>query len=107
MLHRRGSASLSFVAEYDLGTTSLAELDAKTYYAFPVTVLDDDSLWHVAGRMNAPAGLAGVQHVIKTANAGSSFSSFENGWSTDHCSALEIGLDSGGNRDYKAVRQTP
>jgi hypothetical protein len=104
MLHRRGAASLSFVAEYDLGNTTLAELNAKTYFAFPVCVLDDDALWHVAGRMNAPVGLAGTQHIIKTANTGGAWTSFESGWGTSYCAALEIGLLSGSNRDYKAVK---
>lgn len=105
MLHRRGATSLNFVAEYDLGATTLAELEVRTYYAFPVCVLDDDALWHVAGRMNAPAGLGGVRHIIRTANTGAAWSGFEGSWSTDYCATLYIGLDNDGDREFYAVRQ--
>jgi hypothetical protein len=105
MLHRRGAASLSFVAEYDLGTTTLAELDDRTYYAFPVCVLDDDTLWHVAGRMNAPVGLVGVYHIIQTGDAGTGWANTESGWGTDHCGALVIGLNESSERQFYAVRQ--
>lgn len=99
------ASTLAYVTRYDLGAATLVEVDARTYYAFPVTVLDDSNLWHVAGRMLDPAGLSGTQHVIKTANAGSSWSSVESGWNNDHCASLVVGNLDGSNRDYKAMRQ--
>jgi hypothetical protein len=90
----------------DLGSASLAEVDDRTYYAFPVTGLGDDELVFVAGRMTAPAGLAGVQHIIKSVDGGAVFASVESGWDTDHCGAFEAGLaNESGDRQFYAVRQ--
>jgi len=99
--------AITYDSEEALGAATLAEVDNRDCFAFPVTVLDDDDRFYVAGRMNAPAGLAGTQHVIISDDAGATFSSFENGWSTDHCGALSVGLASGGSRPFYAVRQPP
>jgi len=101
-------STLAYVSEFALGACTSTELDDLDYIAYPATVIDDDDLWYVYGRMNAPQALANPEHIIKTANAGSSFSSFENGWSTDYCISLVVDPDDGAaNRAHYAVRQTP
>jgi hypothetical protein len=92
-----------YQATHALGAALLAEV-ADTYHAFPVAVVDDSDLWHVAGRMDAPAGLAGVQHIIKTTDAGSSWQSVEASWGADRCTQLAVAAEAGGSRLMHAVR---
>jgi hypothetical protein len=101
--------SVAYNTEYSLGNTTSAEFAARTYWAFPVTVVDDDDTWFMAGRMNAPQALASPEHVITTANAGSAWSSEENGWGTDICMAFYAGEDpeESGDRIFMAIRGAP
>lgn len=89
-------SNLAYDTEFDLGAASLTEVNDKTYTAFPVTVLDDDALWFVAGRMNAPQTLANPEHIISTADSGANWVSVENGLGTSYVAALEAGLDNSG-----------
>lgn len=74
-----------------LGAATEAEMNAKTWIAYPRGVYGVDNACLVFGRMDAPDGLASPEHVISTVDAGSSFQSIENGWSVDHCGALVYG----------------
>jgi hypothetical protein len=94
------AATLDFVDKIALGTVTLAEFDAKTYVAYPQTVLDDDNLWFVYGRMNAPQGLANPEHIIKTANAGTAWASVANGFGAKHVATLSVGLLDGADRIF-------
>lgn len=99
-------SDMSYVGVTNLGAATITEVIDRNYYAFPVTVYDDNATWYIAGRMVNPAGLVGTYHIIQTTNDVPPFSSFENGWSTDHCASLIVGSDDGvGNRDYWAARQ--
>jgi hypothetical protein len=98
-------ADLVFQESFDLGAAAVADVAARTWYAFPATVLDDADLWYVAGRMNgppAPISLAGTRHIIRTEDAGAAWENIENGWGDDHCSALVVGSES--SRQYWAMR---
>jgi hypothetical protein len=88
-------ATLAYSTEYNLGDCTEAELNALTYTAFPVTVFDNDDVWYVAGRMNAPQGLSNPEHVIRTTDAGDTWESVEDGWTTGICAALQVGLANG------------
>jgi hypothetical protein len=74
-----------------LGLASEAEMNAKSWIAYPRGVYGSDNACLIFGRMDAPNGLASPEHVISTVDAGSSFQSIENGWSVDHCGALVYG----------------
>lgn len=99
-LHQRDASDLTFTADFSMGASTLANLDDRDLFAFPVVVLDDDDRWYVAGRMVDPGGLTGTYHVITTANAGSSFSSVDNLHGTQHVGALEVGVDVSGDREF-------
>lgn len=105
-LEKYATSTMTRSSQTSLGAATLAELNANTYIARVAGVPGDKASVYVYGRMNAPAGLTGVRHVIKSANGGSSFSSVENGWSTDFCVALEVVAVSGTNTIF-ALRQTP
>ena len=81
---------LSIVNRYSLGAATWAQMAANTYIARPFALFGDDSEVYIAGRMNAPQGLANPEHVIGTANGGASFASIENGWSTDWCGCMYV-----------------
>lgn len=98
-LQKRTVSTLATEAEYDLGGANQAEMEAQTYWAHPHTPPFDKDYCVVFGRMNAPAGLSGIQHVILTTTGGTSFSSVENGWGSDVCGALLVGeLSASGQR---------
>jgi hypothetical protein len=90
-IQRRLVSDLSCDRETDLGEATEAEVDAKAWIAYPMTPFGDASKCYVFGRMDAPASLSGTQHIIKTTDAASTFSSVESGWSTDYCSAFRAG----------------
>lgn len=96
------NSSMVYSTEFSLGAATLTEIDDRDYFAFPVAVLDNDDLWHVAGRMDAPAGLTGTQHIIKSANAGGAWSSVESDQGSGVISGLVVKLDNAGDRDYFA-----
>lgn len=109
----------AFSSEVDLGNTSAAELTAKTYLAFPVATPDysaasPDTIapWYVAGRLNSPAGLSGVKHVITYDGAWAEVDLLDNvgvaeAWGTDYCGSLVVGPDDPEGREYWAARQAP
>ena len=78
------------VAEFSLGAASLAEVDNKTWWAYPLAVDGDDLEVIIYGRMNNPAGL-GTSHIIWSTDAGFSFALMEGGWGDDHCGAMVNG----------------
>lgn len=92
-------ADLAYSAKYSLGGAAEADVFTnKTLIAYPATVLDDDDLWHIYGRMNAPQGLDNPEHIIKTTDAGSSWASVDKVHGTGHVSFLDVGLDDSGDR---------
>lgn len=68
--------------EVDLGSCTIAELNNGTYYAAPYTPTFTKNRVYIFGRMSSPAGLSGVQHLIQSADGGSTFTSGENGLGT-------------------------
>lgn len=103
-LEKWNADTMTREAAESLGAATLAELDANTYVARVAAVPGDKDSVYVYGRMAAPGGLAGTQHVIRSANGGTSFESIEAGWTTDICVALEVVKVSGSNTVY-ALRQ--
>ncbi len=76
VLQKRDTSDLSLTASFALGTSTSAELDEKTFIAQPFTpALFDNDILFVYGRMNAPQGLANPEHVIRTLDGGSSWTS--------------------------------
>lgn len=82
--------SLAIVARYELGAATWAQMLANTYIAYPFSLFGDDNEVYIAGRMNAPQGLANPEHVIGTADGGASFASIENTWGTDWCGCMYV-----------------
>lgn len=100
------ASTLAYSAKYSLGAAAESDVFTnKTLAAYPLTVLDDDDLWFIYGRMNAPQSLANPEQIIKTTDAGSGWASVENTWGDDVCLWLDVGLDSGGDRQFKALGQ--
>ena len=81
------SSDDSLAAQTSLGSATLAQVDAKTYSAFPYTPYDFSIDCYVFGRMNAPTGLAGNQHVISSDTSGV-LSSVISAWSSDYAGAI-------------------
>ena len=82
--------SMAIAIRYDLGAATWAQMAADTYIARPFAVFGDDLEVYIAGRMNAPQGLANPEHIIGTSDGGLSFISIENGWSSDYCGSLYV-----------------
>ncbi len=61
-----------------LGACTEAQLDARTFAAWPLADRTNELGCYVYGRMNAPAGLSNPEHVIRTANLGATFTSIDN-----------------------------
>lgn len=91
-------STMAYNAQFAMGETTLAELDANTYTAYPATVIDDDNSWWVFGRLNAPQGLSDPEHIITTDDAGSGWSSVANGFDTKFVAALSASLLDGSDR---------
>jgi hypothetical protein len=73
---------------YDLGSATIAQVDARTYYAIPGASFGSDDILYVAGRMNAPQGLSNPSHIIYSATGGLAWSETEASWGADHCGAI-------------------
>lgn len=87
-LQVRDMSDLStIVYDWSLGVATLAEVDNKTYWAFPMAGGFSDDEVIVFGRMNDPSGL-GLVHVIYSADAGVNFSTMVDDWGDDHCGAM-------------------
>ncbi len=69
---------LGNTARFLLGACTEAQLDARTFIAWPMADRTNELGCFVYGRMNAPAGLSNPEHVIRTANLGATFTSIEN-----------------------------
>lgn len=96
--------ALVYQEEHSLGDATLSEIDAGTYHAFPVTVIDDPELWYVAGRMQAPQGLGDPTHIVQIIGAGVSWSAFEFGWGDKRCLAFEVKAAVDFERAYYALK---
>jgi hypothetical protein len=96
--------TLSSTATLVTGTTSEDVLD-KAAIAYPLTPLGNKSLLYIYGRLTNPSGLSGTIAIMKSSNAGSSYSSVINNWGDDHCGALQVSRDNGGARALWAVKQ--
>lgn len=72
----------------DLGSTTVAQVLAQTYLAYPFIPFGYEDTVYVYGRMNDPESLGSPAHVIRTINAGAAFTLIEDGWGVDHCGAL-------------------
>ena len=88
-----------------LGECSRAELDNNTYSAKPFTPPFAKDEVYVYGRMNAPAGQVGIQHLIKSTDQGVTWQSVENSLGTSHINAFSAGWDNveAGKRELNAV----
>lgn len=90
-------------AEYTLGNATQWQMENKYFTASPACALDStDEVW-VYGRMNNPQSL-GLTHVIKSSNAGTSFTSVKNDLDLDWVGSMRVGMGSGGSRNIYGVR---
>ena len=95
--------TLSTLTESDrhtLGFASEAEVNSKTWIAYPYGIFGSDDAVVVFGRMDDPQGLSSPEHIIYTGNAGASFSSIENNWLGNHCGSIHYLT----NGDLYAIR---
>lgn len=120
-LHSFTKSPFAFDAEFDLGTTSEAELDAYTKWAIPVSTSEVDALspsstapFHVAGRMVNPVSLpADTYYILKYTGSWSEIAVFDEGdvafdLGTSYVAALTISAaDADGTRDYRAAVVEP
>lgn len=105
VLQKRNTSDLGLVAEYSLGACTIAELNARTYIAYPHTPAFDADLVYCFGRMASPQGLGVTEHIIKTTDGGASWASVENTWGSDHCGALRV--EPSASRIMYCVRNRP
>lgn len=75
------------VIRWSLGTTTEAQLDARTYIAYPICPVGLDTEITVYGRMNNPAGLGSPVHLIDSVDFGQSFILLENSFGDDYIGA--------------------
>lgn len=68
-----------------LNAATEAQINSKTWIAYPYAMFGVDSNVLVFGRMDSPQGLSSPEHVIYTLNSGASFSSLENGFGARYC----------------------
>lgn len=104
-LEKWSTATMTRTSNYNLGSATAGEMAIKTYWAEVAEIPEDKNELYVFGRMNAPAGLTGVRHIIRTRDGGTTWESIESGWDTDHCAALALSLKSGGLRNRVALRR--
>lgn len=98
--------TLVMAEQFDMGASTVSSEVGDDYDAYPVTVLDNDDLYFVAGRLNAPSGLSDPEHIVLSLDRGATWSSFGLAWTTDLVGSLIVGeIDDQGNRKYYAVRQ--
>lgn len=75
--------------EVELGSATIAQADARTWWAHPFCpwggVGDDEVI--LFGRMNNPGGL-GTVHILHSIDAGVSVLPMESGWDDDHAGAI-------------------
>lgn len=86
--------ALTLIDDLSLGSATLAEVDAKTYVAYPLSTWEGDDIVYVYGRMNAPQALANPSHIIKSVDAALTFSAVETGWGSNYAGALLADFDS-------------
>lgn len=104
LLQKRDTATLTLQDEFAMSKeTTLSQLNAKTFIAYPRTPAFDKDVVYIYGRMNAPQGLANPEHIIETLDGGSSFTSIENGFAADYVGALAAAAN-GANWDLELVR---
>lgn len=109
----------AFDSEVDLGDCTATQLNDRELLAFPATTPDYSATspdavapWYVAGRMDDPAGLSGIKHVIQYDGAWSVSSLLDvdgvsETWGTDYCGALVVGPDDPAGREHWAARLNP
>lgn len=103
--------TLTISNTYTLGAATKTETNNKTYVVYPVVVSDDDSVWHLFGRMpELPDTTAGPYHILKTDDDGATWlvlvgSGETEDWTTDYCAALRIKALGSSSYRYRAQRQ--
>lgn len=106
-LYKIQRTNFSVTANYDLGNCANETLlNSRYYFAFPRCPAGDDNRVFVAGRMIDPAGLTGDFSLIKSENAGSSWSGVIDDWSPDIIYDMRVRLETGGVKFY-IIRKTP
>jgi len=78
---------LANVGAVSLGAATEAEVDSQTLIAFPFSPFTLDGTFYTYGRMSAPAGLAGIQHIISSQD-GLNFGSEINNWGNDRAGSM-------------------
>lgn len=102
-LEKINTTTLETESSISLGSCTLAELNNNTYYAAPYTPTFNSSRVYVFGRMNAPAGLAGVQHLIQSTDGATTFTSSESGLGTSILTNFRAEGQSDGARVFYGI----
>lgn len=88
ILHVLEFPSLTYVESWLLGSANEAEVNARTWWAYPYCPVGfDDGEVIIFGRMNNAAGL-GTTHVLYSPDYGATMATMEDGWGNDHCGAI-------------------
>ncbi len=95
-------SDMTLSANIDLGSATLAEVDAQTYFAHPFNRTTASEVF-VFGRMQEPQLFTGSVHIMSNTDSGAtgSWSVVENSWAAEVAGAF--GADVDGN--YYAIRQ--
>jgi hypothetical protein len=81
--------TLSSTSTLVTGTTVDDVID-KISIAYPYTPLGNKNLLYIYGRLVNPSALTGTIAIMKSSNAGSSYSTVIANWGDDHCGALAV-----------------
>jgi hypothetical protein len=83
------TSDMSLTRNVSMGVGTTNDTASKIRLAYPETIDGNDNFCYVYGRMLNPGGLsASMNHIIKTEDAGVTFSNVENTWGRDHCGAM-------------------
>ncbi len=96
-------ATMKMTSETSLGACTIGELNAGTYVAYPYTPTFTANRVYAFGRMTAPAGLAGVQHLIQSTDGGSAFTSAESGLGTSVLTNFRAEGEADGARTFYGI----
>jgi hypothetical protein len=108
-LQKRSADDLTLIEEIVLGNCTMEQLEARTFFALPMTPLGDEETCYAAGRMDEPYKNSeetheGIVHVLVTRDGGSTTEVVEEGWGDDYCGAFQAAELKNGQRVLVAIR---
>lgn len=89
VLQQRDTTTLALENEWNLGEATLAEVQAQTWWAAPMTPAFDQDVIFCFGRMENPQNLGSTQHLIWTQDGGDTWASLVSSLGSDYVTALQ------------------